>query len=82
MTDDELLSKYAQRSQIREGEWWISNPSYTQPPEKLAPFIRAQLELGVRVTDIMEMSAWTVLVQRLVHAEERITELSRAHDVG
>lgn len=74
MTDDELLQKYAHPREDKPGYWWITFYDGAKPAAELVPFIRAQLALGVRVTEVLEMSAWVALVDRLLAVERQLRD--------
>jgi hypothetical protein len=78
VTDEELLKRYAHPSEVKPGRWWIGLAGFTYSAESLAALIRAQIELGVPVSETFSTEAFVALVQRLVAAEERIAELERS----
>ena len=79
MTDEDLLARYAHPSEIEPGKWWLGSPGYTYSADSLAGLIRAQLELGVKVTETFNAEAFAAIVTRLRAVERRVEEIEAGY---
>lgn len=72
MTDDELLAKYAFHSNLEPDRWYIGTSSVSRSREQVVRLIRAQLALGVEVTDTLTLEAFAELAERLIALERKL----------